>query len=218
MAIKYYAYLLENKGTGIVNDWESCKKIVAGSKARYKSFKKIAEAEEWLRNGANYDYGKKNEKTNKKINIKLEEGIYFDAGTGRGKGVEVRLTDKNKNSILNDLLDDNLRKFISKKAWFINEFDNILLDKNRTNNYGELLGLYLALEYAKRNLKNKIYGDSKLVIDYWSLGRFKRENLEKETILLIEQVTKKRKEFEKSGGKVNYVSGDINPADLGFHK
>lgn len=222
MAKKYYAYFLDNKNNGITDTWGECQKIVSGMNARYKSFKTLSEAEIWLKSGANYEYGKKEREKERKerefLNYKLEDAVYFDSGTGRGEGVEVRVTDKNKNSLLSYLLDDGLIKFLNKKTWIINEFNNILLDKKRTNNYGELLGLYLALEYAERNSKNKIYGDSKLVIDYWSLGYFQKTKLEEETILLIEQVVKKRKKFEKNGGKVEYISGDINPADLGFHK
>jgi ribonuclease HI len=27
-----------------------------------------------------------------------------------------------------------------------------------------------------------------------------------------------REKFEKKGGVIQYISGDINPADLGFHR
>ncbi len=215
MAVKYYAYFLDKNKNGIVEDWDSCKKIITGTRARYKSFKNIEEAQRWLCDGANYDYGKKIEKIK---NFKLEDGVYFDAGTGRGFGVEVRVTNKNKEGLIDYLLDEKVMNFLDKNSWKINEFGNILLDKGKTNNYGELLGLYFALEYARRNLESKIFGDSKLVIDYWSLGYYKKENIKKETTLLIEKVTHKRKEFEKVGGQVIYISGDLNPADLGFHK
>ncbi len=215
MAKKYYAYFFSEENNSIVDNWEECKEIVRGSKARYKSFKNILEAKEWLKNGASYNFAKISEE--KKEN-KLEDGVYFDAGTGRGFGVEVRITNRNKKSLLNELVDKKLKTFLEKKNWQINEFDNILLDKNKTNNYGELLGLYLALEYAHKNCQKKIFGDSKLVIDFWSLGYFQKNNIGEETISLIEKVLKKRNEFEKSGGEVNYISGDINPADIGFHK
>ena len=65
---------------------------------------------------------------------------------------------------------------------------------------------------------SKIFGDSRLVIDYWSLGRFNLKNLETETVTFIKKVTENRKKFEENGGELNHISGDINPADLGFHK
>ena len=63
-----------------------------------------------------------------------------------------------------------------------------------------------------------IYGDSKLILDYWSKGLFNRDKLEEETVELIEKVTEMRKEYEKNGGRAEHISGDYNPADLGFHK
>ncbi len=167
MAKKYYVYFLDNKNNGITDTWDKCKNIVSGTNARYKSFKTLSEAETWLKSGANYEYGKKEREKERKekefLNYKLEDAVYFDSGTGRGEGVEVRITDENKKSLIETLLDEKFKNFLNKKSWIINEFNNILLDKKRTNNYGELLGLYLALEYAERNSKNKIYGDSKLV-------------------------------------------------------
>ena len=64
-----------------------------------------------------------------------------------------------------------------------------------------------------------ICGDSSLVIDYWSNGRYNKSNLtDQDTIELIRKVKELREEFQKQGGKVKHVSGDVNPADLGFHK
>ena len=73
--------------------------------------------------------------------------------------------------------------------------------------------MYLALEIARKLGYTDIYGDSKLVIYYWSKGSY--NELPKETVKLIEQVTKNRKSF---GGNIRYINGDYNPADLGFHK
>lgn len=56
------------------------------------------------------------------------------------------------------------------------------------------------------------------MLEFWSQGRYHPEKLEKETVILIQDVIKKRKQFEALGGKISYISGDINPADLGFHK
>ncbi len=42
--------------------------------------------------------------------------------------------------------------------------------------------------------------------------------MDSETKLLSKQVTEKRLEFENLGGTITKISGDYNPADLGFHK
>ena len=203
MAKKYYAYYLIDGGkAGISDSWDECSEIVKGVKARYKSFKTQKEAEDWLQLGANYEI----KTTNKKALDK--EALYFDAGTGRGIGVEVRVTDYTGSSILHKILSEEK----------ISEHGNYVLKKGRTNNYGELVGIYAALKYALANGVRKIYGDSKLIIDFWSKGRCNKDKLETDTVELIKKVSDLRKKFEKDNGKIEYISGDYNPADLGFHK
>lgn len=213
MAKKIYAYFFNETNYGVVESWEKCKSLVQGTKARYKSFTNILEANKWLETGAIYE---------KKIDsygyFELEEAVYFDAGTGRGRGVEVRIADKYSNSLISVILNENLKKYLEKNTWFVNEFENIELGKEKTNNFGELLGLYLALECAKKLNLKKVLGDSQLVINYWSKGQFQANNLPEETVSLIKKVTENRKKFESNNSEVKYISGDINPADLGFHK
>lgn len=201
---KFYSYfLIDENRSGIVTKWEECKKLTDRKKARYKSFSTYEEAQQWLEDGGCYQEKKS---INLYLKNSLKDGIYFDAGTGRGIGVEVRVTDKLGNS------------YFTKKSskYNVNEFGNIVL-KDKTNNYGELLGLYFALHLAKRNNQKNIYGDSNLVIKYWSLGHY-NSTLETETIELIKIVSNLRKDFEALGGALTWISGDINPADLGFHK
>lgn len=216
MTKKYYAFFLNENNYGIVDTWDECKSITQGQKARYKSFKTYKEAQEWLNLGANYQ----DKELSKKNLLKdfSKYSIFFDAGTGRGNGVEVRITNREKTSLISDVISENLKNNFKKKNWFINEFGNLQLDKKRTNNFGELLALYLAICYAMEYNIDKIYGDSKLVLDYWSKGFYNKDNLENETILLIEEVAKKRKKFEALNGEISFIPGDINPADLGFHK
>ena len=212
---KYYAYFFDEKNNGIVDNWGECEKIVHGTKARYKSFIDKSVAQEWLDSGASYE---RNIGLNAPINATLEKGIYFDAGTGRGIGVEVRITNENKENILDKISPSALKKLLKDTTWIKNEFGNIQVEPGKTNNFGELIGFYFALNCAKILKQNVISGDSHLVIDYWSLGRFHESNLESDTINYINKVILLRKEFEKNKGVVKHISGDINPADLGFHK
>jgi ribonuclease HI len=87
-----------------------------------------------------------------------------------------------------------------------------------TNNYGELLALKYAIQIAKKTKHKKIFGDSKLVIEYWSMGIAKAKDLPTKTVKLIFEVSSLRESFEESGGKVLRISGADNPADLGFHR
>lgn len=196
---QYYAYFLpEEDLSGITDDWSECERIVSGKKnARYRGFKTRKEAEEWLEKGAGYDFIEES-----------EPGIYFDAGTGRGKGVEVSVTDEKGNSLLH--------KILSKKE--INRFGKYNLKKDYSNNYGELLACKFALEIALKTGAKKVFGDSKLIINYWSQGFVKEVNVTEETLKLIDLVQSLREKFKRKGGAVITVTGKENPADLGFHR
>lgn len=205
----YYAYSIASENnSGITESWKVCESVIKGKNARYKGFKTIQEAKDWLTSGAKYEYTPKSERTiSKPVNTILEKGIYFDAGTGRGIGVEVRVTDEKGNNLLHE----------AAPKEYINQFGNYLAPKGSTNNYGELFGCYAALKIALKHNIKKVFGDSKLVIDYWSRGHIK-SHLPESTIKLAEMVKSLRYEFERSGGVIVHVSGDINPADLGFHR
>ena len=201
---KYYAYFVpKTKKSGVAEDWKKVEKLVKGvAGARYRSFDTKAEAEEWLGAGANY------EMKEPRVKKPIEPGIYFDAGTGRGKGVEVNVTDERGKSLLSLLPE---KKKISKHG-------TILLSEETTNNYGELLACKYALAIALETGGKKIFGDSKLVIEFWSSGFAKRSALPVETIALVDEVADLRDAFEDVGGQLERVSGGNNPADLGFHK
>ncbi|MCX6702532.1 MAG: hypothetical protein NTW60_01525 [Candidatus Wolfebacteria bacterium] len=100
----------------------------------------------------------------------------------------------------------------------INEFGKLTLPKGMTNNYGELLACKYALEIALKNGAEKIFGDSKLVINYWSKAYVKETEVTMETLDLIDSVKLLRDEFEEKGGALIHVDGRDNPADLGFHR
>ncbi|AHH11043.1 ribonuclease H family protein [Borrelia coriaceae] len=192
---KYYACILNDKEKMIFTSWEECKKTITGQKNKIKSFKTKEEAKNWLSRDGKRDV--------------YPTGIYFDSGTGRGKGVEIKVVNEKGISIINKVIDQNLIN--EHNNYYVKNFDGI------SNNYGELLGLYIALKIALQEEQKKIFGDSKLVIDYWSKGFFNK-NLNTNTIKLIQNVTKLRHIFEEKGGEVLLISGDNNIADLGFHK
>ncbi len=200
---KYYAYLIPSiREKGIKNSWADCKKKVERVVgARYKGFASYEEAKEWLDKGATYEA-----KSKKKSN--LSRGIYFDAGTGFGKGVEISVTDENGNNLLHEVVP---AKGINHrgKHW--------IFAKGTTNNFGELLACKYALEIAKKHKIKHIFGDSKLVIDYWSSGKIKKDMAET-TKELAYETAKLKRAFEKIGGTIVRISGNDNPADLGFHR
>jgi len=192
---KFYAYKIGEK-KGITDNWPECQSLVSGKEAKYKSFETREEAERWLDAGADYSIK----------HLAKEEGIYFDAGTGAGLGVQINVTDEKGESLLKGVILKGL-----------NSRGHYLIPGKVTNNFGELLASKYALELAlKKNIK-KIFGDSKLILDYWSKGYIKKE-VGEETVNLASEVKKLRYEFEKEGGQMIHISGGSNPADLGFHK
>ncbi len=198
---KYYACFVNSSTYKIFPTWAECENFKDSHfGCRYKSFKTEAEALEWIESGANYI-------TKKSVQANLPDGIYFDAGTGRGIGTETKVSFKDGVSIL--------PKYFPNEN--INEFGNLELGFDKTNNYGELKGIDMALDIALLEGIKNIYGDSALVIDYWSKGLIK-SSIAPETIELAKIVKVKREKFEKLGGSITHVSGDFNPADLGFHK
>lgn len=206
--IKYYAYFVPTSSaksiSGVTDDWKKCERLVSGKTgARFKSFTTRAEAEKWVATGARYE-----SKTAAREAIRLQPGIYFDAGTGRGEGVEVSVTDEKGKDLLHEI--------IAKKE--LNKFGKQnVKNAEATNNYGELLALKYALAIAEKSDGKKIFGDSKLVIEFWSRWKIKRKDVAVETVALADEVSALREAFEKNGGTVERISGDHNPADLGFH-
>jgi len=209
---KFYAYFVPAfvgsakmiaPKTGVTDNWVTCEKFVSGKTgARFKAFDNKSDAEAWLRHGAMYEVKAA------KPRPELRPGIYFDAGTGRGAGVEISVTDEHGKNLLH--------KAIAAKD--LNKFGKHLLNEEATNNYGELLALSYALEIAHATHAEKVFGDSKLVIEFWSQWRIKRKDLPEETVTLADEVSRAREAFEAKGGIVERISGDFNPADLGFHK
>jgi ribonuclease HI len=185
-------------------DWNEVTKVIKGKASKYKGFKTEKEAFDWLAETEVFKWTETASKGKESLpKTKLRNDcIYFDAGTGRGIGVEVRVTDVNGKSLL---------------ANKVNEYGNYLMPEGSTNNMGELTGLFYALDVAIKN-DNILYvaGDSKLVIDYWSKGICKVDDPKVQKAVRV--VTKLRTIFESKGGSVVWISGDINPADLGFHK
>ncbi len=195
---KYYAYRVDIE-KGITENWPECQKIVNGIPgAKYKSFESRGEAERWLAAGANYQIK----------HIAAESGVYFDAGTGGGNGVEINVADARGNGLLFKVLPE---KELSDKGHY-------KVPGKTTNNYGELLACKYALRVALQDNAAKIFGDSKLIIDYWSKGFIKADNVGPDTVALAMEVKKMRWQFESRGGEMVRISGGSNPADLGFHK
>jgi len=203
---KFYAWVRDGK-QGIAGSWAECEAIVKGATARYRGFLDRAEAEAWLAGGARYEPTRK-VKERRQYDLPAD-GIYFDAGTGRGHGTEARVTDR----------DGTPLTFMAVEPDRVTAEGNVLL-RGRTNNYGELTACRMAIEIAMKLGRTVVLGDSKLVIEYWSQGKIRKDTAagDDDLLRLVRQVQRLRREFEAAGGRLVHISGDVNPADLGFHK
>lgn len=199
----YYAiFFTEELKSIIAFDYEILKSVIKDKPNINKGFGTVTEADKWLKN-IEYYYTEEMEKLLK------EDTIFFDVGTGRGIGEEVRVSDFKGNSLLNKLEEYN---------GLINKYGNYNLGKIKNTSYGELYGLYLALLIALQNNIYKIAGDNQTVINQWSKGNFTRSKVLSYELELINKVISLRKEFEAKGGQIYYINANLNPADLGFHK
>lgn len=193
---KYYAYSF-GKERGVTDNWPECQQLVSRAPgAKYKSFESRDAAERWLAAGADYNIK----------HIAGEAGVYFDAGTGAGNGVEINVADARGSGLLWKVLPE---KELNEKGHYG--------VPGATNNFGELLACKYALLIAMRTGIRKVFGDSALILDYWSKGYIKKD-MNEETQKLASEVKKMRWQFEQNGGQLVKISGGSNPADLGFHK
>ena len=158
-----------------------------------------------------------------KLNIYLnKQAIYCDAGEISKTQKAIKITNSSKNSILYTLQENNeeyklLLDFLDSKGWKISK-DCIFLNENSNMDiqYAEAIAMYFALEIAIRNKVKILYSDCESVIKVWSngIGSIKSSD----ELELVYSLYHKKKEFEKLGGEVRHIYGDINPADLGKHK
>ncbi|MEZ4156852.1 MAG: ribonuclease H family protein [Candidatus Paceibacterota bacterium] len=172
----FYGYLLSTGEFGVCQSWSECEALVKGKNARFKGFPTKSEATEWLKKGAQYEPKKA---------PKLKKGIYFDAGTGRGHGVELKVTNEKGENLLP-------KKLVNTKHE-THKPDG----KELTNNFGELLAAKFALEIALKKKERSVFGDSQLILKFWSKGYIKKEKVAEETVQLSEKVTELRKSLKK---------------------
>ena len=153
--------------------------------------------------------------------------IYTDAGMNKLTGTESWgcVVDENGKDLLEDHLDLCKDFNISKEKLHRTERYVIKVKFNdvasQQNNGGELLALVVGLRISLKEGFKEIKIDSDLLFKWWSIGKvnpktFQKMDLQKKKY--IEECVSLRKEFEKKGGQIIKISGNINKADLGFHK
>jgi ribonuclease HI len=205
---RFYAYHTETED-GVVTSWEECERMVKGRRARYRGFADRESASRWLDAGAVYE--DRETETRRALSRYPADAVFFDSGTGPGRGTEIRLADRDGVPLVH-LADYDEGMLVPE--------GNLVLGRLRTNNYGELLACVLAIQAAEKLGSTDVYGDSRLVLDYWSRGRVSRAKRARDPDLasLAERASRARARFETSGGSLGHIPGSLNPADLGFHR
>lgn len=202
----YAAYDPVSREVKMFDTWSLCESYVKGKPVKYKGFSNKNEAIEWIVEGLSLT--QKNDQP--QIVESLDKNAVFcDSGKSGENPTEINVTNYVGYKLLHKIP-------IARNFGTPTDKGFLRLSPDKTNNYGELLAMYLSLIYALNEKLTKIYSDSKIIVDYWSLGHCKI--VDKETLELVGKTSALRKEFESLGGKIEWISGDINPADLGNHK
>jgi len=106
---------------------------------------------------------------------------------------------------------------IGKRICIIVNFNDCFQQNNSAELMSAIVGLRIAIN--SNNKIKYICSDSKLIVDFWS-KYLKLETMEKmplEKSNYVKMLIHLTKTFENIGGKLIKISGDNNPADLGFH-
>jgi ribonuclease HI len=204
-----YAWAVGDE-SGIAATWAECEREVRGRpQARYRKFDDRAAAQRWLAEGApQRDRGRDKSEA---VAALPEDSVFFDSGTGPGRGVEVNVVDRGRVPLA----------YLGKpEEGRLTPQGTVVLGRRRSNNYGELYGCLLALRAAKHLGSKHVHGDSRLVLDYWSQGHVSGEKRASDPALaeLSARVASERAVFERAGGELEHIPGGVNPADLGFHR
>jgi ribonuclease HI len=218
--VSFYA-VKEGFNTGIYSTWNECEKQVKGYKnPKFKKFNTYEEAE-------NFNNGLKKETI---IEFDPITTIYCDGGFNKhtkpdGWGSVVNGYGVDLVGYYSGLLNDmNLKEVllpVGKRIIMVSNFNNVTTQQN---NGAELLACLAALRISINLINSgitvkKILCDSQTVI-YWSI-RLNRESEMKFDPLkvnYIKELIQLREIFEKLGGEIVKINGDINKADLGYHK
>lgn len=157
----------------------------------------------------------------------IPDVLYVDGACNKitGKKSWASITDKKGNCLMEyiDLSEFETKDVIlpnNQNRKIINISFNDVVKQN--NNGAELISMVIALRMAKQNDNVlAICSDSELIVKWWSQGHINAATLSKMDPLkkkYINECKKLRESFELRGGKIIKISGDDNPADLGYHK
>jgi len=215
--MSYYS-VYQGRVPGVYKTWTECKEQTDGfSGASFKKFSTREDADISFSGQVAESVPEKRED---------EFCIYVDGAHNKVTRDEAwgSVVDQNGKDLIEPykhLLDDMVLTTknlpVGTRTLIIAKFNDV---STQQINGAELLSLIAGIRIAKEIKCLTVCSDSKLMTDYWS-KRLKPESKLKMDPLKsnwVEYLIKIRQNFEKIGGKIEKISGDDNPADLGFHK
>jgi len=215
--MSYYS-VYQGRVPGVYKTWTECKEQTDGfSGASFKKFSTREDADKSFNGQVAESVSEKRED---------EFCIYVDGAHNKVTRDEAwgSVVDQNGKDLIEPykhLLDDMVLTTknlpVGTRTLIIAKFNDV---STQQINGAELLSLIAGIRIAQEIKCLTVCSDSKLMTDYWS-KRLKPESKLKMDPLKsnwVEYLIKIRQNFEKIGGKIEKISGDDNPADLGFHK
>lgn len=236
--MKYYA-VRKGKNTGIFTTWDECNSNVTGfSGAEYKSFKTLNDAEiymsvckeckekpvQQLQQLQQFQPSTKKELQELPVNSFFVDGGCNSNTEGNAWGSVVFSNGSdllcNYLPLLTDMRVEYKQLASECRYVIIVSFTDVT---SQQNNGAELLAMIAGLRIANYCYENNhpithIFSDSQLIINYWSKQLKSNSNLSELKQQYILECINLRKKYESYGGTLVKISGDINKADLGWHK
>lgn len=218
--MSFYA-VKRGKNVGVYNTWTECKQQVDGfSGPVFKKFDSYEEALQFITNTPSTSIP----------TFDLNRVLYVDGGcnnftkpyaygsvvTHLGEDVIPRFA-----GLLSDMELVPIQLPIGLRTLIKIDFKDVT---SQQNNGAELLaavaGLRIAIYLSTNGYQiNYVFSDSKLITDFWS-KRIKEETASKMDpvkLKYVKELIELRVQYERLGGSLYKISGDSNPADLGFH-
>jgi ribonuclease HI len=126
---------------------------------------------------------------------------------------------KENESVLHNITTQIQNLPVGSRRIIITHYNDV---STQQNNGAELLAMLVGLRIAYHDHSiTTIKSDSQLIVDYWSLGKIAsatKSKMDPNKISSIMECTRLRQSFNFRGGKIVKISGNINKADLGYHK
>ena len=244
--MKYYA-VRNGRTPGVYDNWNECNAQVSGfPKASYKSFTDYQSAINFINGNDQVNQQVANVKSkisnNSQNNISNIVGqplswnfdkytaIFVDGGFNNhtkpyAYGCVTNFTGQDlilhNKHLLSDMRIIHVSLPVGDRDVIVCEFSDVTQQNNGAELLSAIAGLRIALYYNRGGFPvRSIASDSKLIVESWSkyLKSESAEKFDPRKVEYIKELISLRKSFETISGNIVKISGDDNPADLGYHK